>query len=215
MHQITFWEEIEPIVVQNGHFIFSSGCHSDQHSNFVSGLLPGRIRKRLVDELCKICASMELGSWTDLVVVGYGCGRWYAEMVAERLGVPSLYADKSAYGGLTFNRGQAAFIHKKNALIIDDVISTGLTAVHLAELVEIHEAKVMGALFILDRNKQPTGLFITASGKSFAPTVLFHQPMQTWHRSECPLCEQGVPFSTDVGHGENEFQIHGWPQGKS
>ncbi len=206
------WQEIQPQVVHPGHYIFSSRLHGDKHSNFASGLLSPAVRTMLVNECLAETQVMHLGRWDELVVVGTGCGYWYAAMVAERLGSPSVYAERSRFGHFALRRDQAQVVQGKNILLLDDVLSTGASAVHLSEMLVTCRANLAGALFLLDRGNPLTTNWVFAHPHAVPVHALFYEPMQTWAREECPLCRDGVPFSTQYGKGEDEMFLHGQPQ---
>ena len=131
-----------------GHFILSSGLHSNQYIQCAQLLSHPRQAEMICASLCEkikndlrdieIILSPALGG----VVVGYEIGR--------QLKVRTIFAER-INGKMTLRRGFA--IPKDcNVLIVEDVITTGKSALECAELVKIYDANLIGYSCIIDRS---------------------------------------------------------------
>ena len=131
-----------------GHFILSSGLHSKQYIQCAQLLSHPRQAEMICASLCEkikndlrnieIILSPALGG----VVVGYEIGR--------QLKVRTIFAER-INGKMTLRRGFA--IPKDcNVLIVEDVITTGKSALECAELVKIYDANLIGYSCIIDRS---------------------------------------------------------------
>ena len=131
-----------------GHFILSSGLHSNQYIQCAQLLSHPRQTEMICASLCEkikndlkdieIILSPALGG----VVVGYEIGR--------QLRVKTIFAER-INGKMTLRRGFA--IPKDcNVLIVEDVITTGKSALECAELVKIYDANLIGYSCIIDRS---------------------------------------------------------------
>ena len=131
-----------------GHFILSSGLHSAQYIQCAKLLSkPERAEQ--------ICSSLALKikenfNKIDLVispaiggiVVGYEIGR--------QLKKETIFAERSD-GVLTLRRGFE--IPKNiNVLIVEDVITTGKSALECAKIIEKYKSNVLGYACIIDRS---------------------------------------------------------------
>ena len=130
-----------------GHFILSSGLHSYQYiqcakllsypkkAEIICGSLSKKIKNKFSD--INIILSPAIGG----VVVGYEIGR--------QLGIETIFAERSN-GNLILRRG---FTIQKNSnvLIVEDVITTGKSALECFDLVNKSNSNLIGYSCIIDR----------------------------------------------------------------
>ena len=131
-----------------GHFILSSGLHSDQYvqcakllshpdkAKVVCASLSEKIKNNFSN--IDIVLSPALGG----IVVGYEIGR--------QLNVKTIFAER-VDGKLTLRRG-FSIIRGSNILIVEDVITTGKSVLECSELVKINKANLIGYACIIDRS---------------------------------------------------------------
>ena len=142
------FESAEAIL--RGHFILSSGLHSDTYLQCARVLM----NPKRADRLCAALAHKlrnQLGSQTiDLVVapamggvvVGYEMGR--------QLGVETIFCEREA-GEFTLRRG---FGIPKGArvLMVEDVVTTGKSSMEAVTCVERHGGIVVAEVSLIDRS---------------------------------------------------------------
>ena len=130
-----------------GHFILSSGLHSYQYiqcakllsypkkAEIICGSLSEKIKNKFSN--IDIILSPAIGG----VVVGYEIGR--------QLGIETIFAERSN-GNLILRRG---FTIQKNSnvLIVEDVITTGKSALECFDLVNKNNSNLIGYSCIIDR----------------------------------------------------------------
>ena len=131
-----------------GHFILSSGLHSDQYVQCARLLSHPEKAEIICSSLCEkikekfrkinIILSPAIGG----IVVGYEIGR--------QLGVETIFAERSE-GKLILRRG-FKIPKNSNVLIVEDVITTGKSALECSELVKESKSKVLGYSCIIDRS---------------------------------------------------------------
>ena len=131
-----------------GHFILSSGLHSDQYIQCAKLLSHPKKAELICASLCEqikknfnkidIILSPAIGG----IVVGYEVGR--------QLGIETIFAERYEEK-LVLRRG---FEIPKNSkvLIVEDVITTGKSALECSELVKQLDSKVIGYSCIIDRS---------------------------------------------------------------
>jgi len=131
-----------------GHFILSSGLHSKQYiqcakllshpkkAEVICFSLTEKIKKNFNKIDCVL--SPAVGG----IVVGYEIGR--------QLSTQTIFAER-VDGKLALRRG---FIIPKNAnvLVVEDVITTGKSALECSEIIKINRAKLIGYACIIDRS---------------------------------------------------------------
>ena len=133
-----------------GHFILSSGLHSKQYIQCAKLLSHPEKAEIICSSLCEkikkdfdkidIILSPAIGG----IVVGYEIGR--------QLKLETIFSERSN-GKLVLRRD---FKIRKNAnvLIVEDVITTGKSALECSTLVEQAEANLLGYACIIDRSNK-------------------------------------------------------------
>ena len=131
-----------------GHFILSSGLHSDQYVQCAKLLSQPKKAEIICASLCEkvkekfneinIILSPAVGG----IIVGYEIGR--------QLDVETIFAERSE-GELILRRG-FEIPKNSNVLIVEDVITTGKSALECSELVKQLDSKVLGYSCIIDRS---------------------------------------------------------------
>ena len=134
--------------LREGHFILSSGLHSGMflQKNLVF-MHPDRCER-----LCRALAALIAKTYDDIdVVISPAVGGIIPGYeTARHLGVPSIYLEREG-GVFKFRR---AFSIKPGArvVVVEDVVSTGLSLRETVEAVEAAGGKVLCAACIVDRS---------------------------------------------------------------
>jgi len=133
-----------------GHFILSSGLHSKQYvqcaqllsfpneAMIICSSLSEKIKNKIKN--IDIILSPAIGG----IVVGYEIGR--------QLNIKSIFAERES-GNLILRRG-FDLPKKSNVLIVEDVITTGKSALECAKLVSSNKANLVGFACIIDRSSK-------------------------------------------------------------
>ena len=131
-----------------GHFILSSGLHSKQYVQCAKLLSNPKQAKSICSSLCEkinnnfnkidIVLSPAIGG----IVVGYEVGR--------QLDIETIFAERFE-GKLKLRRG-FDIPENSNVLIVEDVITTGKSALECSELIKINKSKLVGFACIIDRS---------------------------------------------------------------
>ena len=131
-----------------GHFILSSGLHSNQYvqcakllshpkqAKIICASLSEKIKNHFVN--IDIILSPALGG----IVVGYEVGR--------QLDVKTIFAERTD-GKLTLRRG-FNISRNSNVLIVEDVITTGKSVSECSKIVKKNNANLIGYACIIDRS---------------------------------------------------------------
>ena len=131
-----------------GHFILSSGLHSDQYVQCAKLLSNPKQANIICSSLCEkiknvfneidIVLSPAIGG----IVVGYEIGK--------QLEVETIFAERLR-GKLELRRG---FIipENSNVLIVEDVITTGKSALECSEIITRSKSNLVGYACIIDRS---------------------------------------------------------------
>ncbi len=131
-----------------GHFILSSGLHSNQYIQCAKLLSHPKkaeiiclsLKEKIKNNFKKIdfILSPAIGG----IVVGYEMGK--------QLGVQTIFAER-INGELMLRRG-FSIPKNSNVLIVEDVITTGKSALECSNIVKKNMAKIVGFVCIIDRS---------------------------------------------------------------
>ena len=163
-----------------GHFILSSGLHSNRYIQCALVLQQPRIAEELCVEL-----GPKLGELGASVVVAPALGGVIVgHEVARALGLRALFTERQN-GVMTLRRG---FRLEKNepALMVEDVITTGKSTRETIDCVEEAGGKVVGVGALVDRSGGHVDF-----GVPKASLVTLN--VQTYDPDQCPLCQAGTP----------------------
>lgn len=135
--------------VLRGHFLLSSGRHSDVYVEKFRVLT----QPRVLSALCKEIASHFAGVPIDLVAGPTTGGIIIAFEVARQMGVVAAYVEAED-GVKTLRRGQTIAEGAK-VLVVDDVLTTGLSVDETIRAVRRFGGEVVGVSVLIDRAQEP------------------------------------------------------------
>lgn len=162
-----------------GHFRLSSGLHSTGYLQCALVLQDPPTAEALGSALAgKV---RHLGP--DLVLSPAMGGIIIGHEVARALGVRALFAERQE-GKLTLRRG-FSITRGERLLVVEDVLTTGLSTRETIEVARARGGEVVGAAAIIDRSGAP--------GLDVPFEALVRHALPTYQPEECPLCAQGVP----------------------
>jgi orotate phosphoribosyltransferase len=163
----------------SGHFRLSSGLHSGNY--FQCALLLQY--PDIAEKLCKELASYFKKDKPTCVVAPALGGVVVSYETARALAVKSLFTER-VEGKMTLRRG---FELKKEdrVLVVEDVITTGLSTGEVLEVVKSKGAQIIGV-----------GCVVNRSGKTLDFGVklksLANLDFPAYKPEECPLCKKGI-----------------------
>lgn len=133
----------------SGHFILSSGRHSDTYLNkSIVSMYPDR-----TERLCRALAEKavtQFGNRMDYVIAPAMGAIIYGYETARHLGKPFMFTER-VEGAFTLRRG-FAIEPGARVLIIEDIVSTGLSARECITAVRDLGGDVMGLACLIDRS---------------------------------------------------------------
>ncbi len=161
-----------------GHFVLSSGRHADTYLQSALVLTDLAVAERLARALVA-----KLGSLVeniDLVVAPAIGGLVIGQEVARVLGRPYIFTERKD-GEMQLRRG---FTVPQGArvLIVEDVITTGLSVRECQAVIEKAGGRVQAIAALVDRNPNAQGRF------SVPMVALVALEVPSWPPESCPLC---------------------------
>jgi len=166
-----------------GHFVLSSGRHSDQYIEKFDLLR----KPAATSDVCQLIADLFRDQAVDVVVGPTTGGVILAFEVARQLGIAAAYAERSTdgEGAREFRRG-TTFSSGTRVLIVDDILTTGGSLRETLEALAAHPVTVAGVAVLVDRSGGQADL-----GAPY--TALATLDIATWDAADCPLCRRGEP----------------------
>jgi len=168
-----------------GHFLLSSGRHSDQYVEKFDLLRnPGATQQActtLIDQLGSL-AEVELvvGPTTGGILLAFELGR--------QLGLPAAYAERAneTSSDRVFKRG-TTIESGTRVLVVDDILTTGGSVRATLDALKLHSADVCAIAMLVDRR--------SGSVEFDVPLVsLASLQIDSWEPVDCPMCSAGVPL---------------------
>jgi orotate phosphoribosyltransferase len=171
-----------------GHFLLSSGRHSDRY--FQCARLfqyPDKAARALGPLAERIRADMAAGRLAVDVVAGPAMGGIIAAYeLGRQLGLPAFFTERDEGGAMSLRRG---FTVEKGqrVLIAEDVVTTAKSSGECAAVLQSLGAEIAGLACLVDRRMAGLELpwpFYAACRVEAA----------NWDAADCGLCKQGVPL---------------------
>jgi orotate phosphoribosyltransferase len=172
--------------LKEGHFLLSSGRHSDRYfEKFDLLRLP-----RETEAVCRGFAERFADVAIDVVAGPTTGGILLAFEVARQLGVAAAYAERRTDGqpGREFRRG-TTFAPGQRVLVVDDILTTGGSVRETLAALSERPVEVVAVAVLVDRS---------GGAVQFGPMPLFALAtlvVETWEPDECPLCAKEMPVT--------------------
>lgn len=187
-------------MLQGDHFVYSSGKHGDVYIN-KNDLFAFT---RACCSAGKLMAELFSGSVIDTVAGPAMCGILPAHWTAFHLSnlqnkeIYGIFAERDSAAPFAFKRGYDKFIAGKNVLIVDDIANSGGTLKKFVQVVKAAGGNVVAAAVLVNRNpKNVNADFLDVPFHSLADLEF-----PAYDAADCPLCREGLPINTSVGHGQ-------------
>ncbi|MDQ3957633.1 MAG: orotate phosphoribosyltransferase [Actinomycetota bacterium] len=169
--------------VLHGHFVLSSGRHSDLFVQKFRVLEHPGLAQRFGESIAEtfhkefdLVASPAVGA----VVLGFA--------TALAAGSRMIFSERAG-DAMEFRRGFEVR-PRERVLVVEDVVTTGGSAREVVDLVRSSGGVPVGVGAFIDRSEQAT-----PPDLSVPLRALLKVPARSWEPAECPLCAQGVPVA--------------------
>lgn len=173
--------------LRRGHFVLTSGRHADLYLQSAVVLQWPAV----AEALGRALAAPWHGQ-VDVVVGPAMGGVVIGHEVARALGVRMIFTERS--GGTMALRRSFEVGAGERALIVENVVTTGGSALEVAELLRGSGATVAGLATIVDR--LPVGVRLPLPYRALARIDAV-----VWVPEECPVCEAGTEAESPGSHG--------------
>jgi len=169
-----------------GHFLLTSGLHSDRYLQCALVLQHPAIAERLGAELAaKVKADPRVGP-IDLVIAPALGGVIVAHVVARAIGARALFAERQEKT-MTLRRG-FQIKSGERCLVVEDVVTTGGSTREVMDVVTQHGGVMAGAGSLIDRSLKRDGSVVDLGLPRHALAAL---EVATYAPEACPMCREG------------------------
>lgn len=187
-------------VIVDSHIVYTSGKHGSAYVN-KDAVYP---RTDDTSRLCRAIAERFKKEDVEVVIApavgGVILSTWTAHHLSRFTGreVLSAYADKDG-DGFTIKRGYDKLVAGRRILVVEDLLNTGGSVKKVIDVVKRVGGIVVGLGVLCNRGG------VTPEDVGGVPRLeaLVNVKLDAWDATDCPLCKQGVPINTDVGHGRS------------
>lgn len=187
-------------IIKTGHFMLTSGRHSDIYCNKDLINPNPLVREAVTMDLTTVVehdvinqvAPNEVSS--KIIITGPAvAGAIWALPVANALGTAFVYPEKGkVHNGhniadiMEFRRGYDKFLEDRLVIIVEDIITTGKSVNLTADAIKKCGGLVSAVVAIWNR---------TGKTFDFPSFALINDKVDDWDRDDCPLCAGGIPLT--------------------
>ena len=165
--------------VRHGHFLLSSGKHSDVYVEKARVFEDPALTMRLAQEAAEWFEEVD-------VVVSPAVGALpFGFAVAHATGARFVYAERKD-DRMALRRGFTVAAGER-ALVVEDVVTTGGSAAEVHTLIVEAEAEPLGVLALVDRS---------TAELPFPLQALTRVSADAWEPEDCPMCAEGTPVES-------------------
>jgi len=161
-----------------GHFLLSSGLHSEKYLQSALVLQ----QPDIATQLCAALAGHFKDSRIEVVIAPALGGVFVSHETARALGVRAIFAER-VNGELTLRRG-FTIKQGERVLVVEDVITTGKSTKETIKVVQQAGGEVIAAASLVDRSGGKADI-----GVPYKSLVTLNVP--TYPAESCPLCKSG------------------------
>ena len=164
----------------NGHFKLSSGLHSDIYFQSALILQYPKEAERLGEELAKKIKENNIK--VDVVVSPAIGGIVIGQEMGRALSVRAIFTER-VDGKVFLRRGFSVSANEK-VLVVEDVITTGLSTREVIETLKANGAQVVAVVSLVDRSVEKVNFGVPRFS-------LLSLEVKSYKEEDCPMCKEG------------------------
>ncbi len=185
-------------IVTESHIVYTSGKHGTAYVDkdrvsldpeflniFAQSIATDLLSERIEVVVAPALGAITLGSWTA-----------YHLASLSHTNVKSMIAEKTL-GDFFLRPKDDALISGKRVLVVEDILTTGGSALKVVEAVRAKGGEVVAVAVLCNRG-EVTPEMIGGVPKLLA---LANMKLDAWDEADCPMCREGIPINTEVGKG--------------
>ncbi len=194
-------------VITDDHFVYTSGRHGKVYIN-KDALYP---HTELASKVGQMFAEQTKDLDIDVVAApalgGIILSQWTANHLSQLKGkeVLGVYTEKDQEKNQVFTRGYDKLVTNKHVLVIEDLTTTGGSVRKVVDTVKQVGGNVVRVGVMVNRDPQN----VTEEVIGAPYFALGELPVESFTEEECPMCKEGKPVNTTVGHGKKYMEAKG------
>ena len=168
-----------------GHFLLSSGLHSDKHVQCAKLLQYPDLAECSGIALVEIFAGLNIRKPDFIASPAIG-GIVIGQEVARSLNIRHIFIEKDDSGKPVLRRGLSVEPNEK-FIVVEDVVTTGKSTKEVIDVLKAMGAQPIAAMSIINRsgkNEPIDGIHLIS---------LATMNISTYRAEECPICAKGIP----------------------
>ena len=182
-------QEVEILLTQTkaimkGHFLLTSGLHSDTYVEKFQLLQYPQYTSQLCEELAKRFQDDKI----DVVIGPAVGGIIIAHEVAKALGTRFIFTEREENGIMTLRRG-FEINPGERVLVVEDIVTTGGSVQEVLNVVLAHGGALAGVGLLVDRSDGQVKF------GNLKTEALLHLSIPTHKANDCPLCHYEMPIT--------------------
>ena len=172
--------------IKKGHFLLSSGKHSDRYIEKFHLLRNPGITSRVCEALVQRFRDLN----PDVVAGPTTGGILLAFEVARQMELAAAYAERAAEGSLAREfRRSTHFPSGSRVAVVDDILTTGGSIRESIRALEALDVEIVAIGVLVDRS----GGAVTFGSYPLYPLLSVN--VDVWPAETCPLCLAGIPIA--------------------
>lgn len=195
-------------LITDDHFVYTSGKHGSVYIN-KDAIYPHTEKASEVGKLfAEKVKDLDIDVVVGPMIGGIILSQWTAYHLSKLKGkeIPGVYTEKDAESNQIFSRRDYdKLVNGRNVLIVEDLTTTGASVAKVVNTVIAANGKVVSVGVMIDRSEK--GMNEEIIGAPFF--TLGRLTTEVYEAIDCPLCKEGKPINTKIGHGKKFLQEQG------
>jgi orotate phosphoribosyltransferase len=186
-------------VITDSHIVYTSGKHGSVYINKDALYPHTEFTSRVGELFAENHKDMDIDVVAAPALGGIILETWTAYHLSKLKNkeILGIYTEKDAEKNQIFTRGYDKLVKDKNVLVIEDLTTTGGSVLKVVNTVKNAGGNVVAVGVMV--NRAPETVNSDMMGVPFSSLAVLKA--EAWDEADCPLCKQGVPINTTVGHG--------------
>lgn len=177
---------IDNNVIMTGHFLLTSGRHSEVYIN-KDLLLTAGIGQSITFKFDMAIASSKDLPEIDGFVGPAVAGIPWASMLAMKRNKPMVFAEKGENKTMFFRKHFEDWLNNKKVAVVEDIVTTGNSAKATIDAIRSADGEVVLCAVIWNRSNHEFDVPFQLS--------LIERQVESYLPDDCPLCSLGTPLT--------------------